>query len=83
MEITKNTFVSKIIDEYGDIAEVMQVMGIKKVGNLGFRKILTKLITVRIAAFVHRQPLDEFIDKLNRATFAKRKMDQTKTDKHV
>jgi len=74
MEITKNTIVYTILKEHGDIAEVMEMLGVKKVGNFSFRKLLTRIITVRIAAFVHRVPLDEFIEKLNRAVFAKDKM---------
>lgn len=76
MEITKKTYVSQILKEYGDIAEVMEMLGVKRVGSFGFRKFLTRFITVRTAAFVHRVPLEEFLEKLNRATFAKRKMDE-------
>lgn len=82
MEITKKTYVSAILKDYGDIAEVMQIMGIKKVGGFGFRKFLTRFITVRTAAFVHRQPLEEFLVKLNRATFAKTKMKQQEISKN-
>lgn len=77
MEITKKTFVSQILKEHGDIAEVMEMLGVKRVGSFGFRKFLTRFITVRIAAFVHRVPLDEFLEKLNRAIFAKQKMDKS------
>ena len=76
MEITKKTYVSAILKEYGDIAEVMEMFGVKRVGGFGFRKLITRLITVRTAAFVHRVPLDEFIAKLNKAIFAKGKMNK-------
>jgi hypothetical protein len=76
MEITKKTYVSQILKEYGDIAEVMEMLGVKRVGSYGFRRFLTRFITVRTAAFVHRVPLDEFIDKLNKAVFAKQKMSE-------
>lgn len=78
MEITKKTYVSQILREYGDIAEVMEMLGVKKVGSFGFRKFLTRFITVRTAAFVHRLPLEELINKLNKATFAKQKMNDEK-----
>lgn len=78
MEITKKTYVSEILKEYGDIADVMEMFGVKRVGGFGLRKFMTRLITVRTAAFVHRVPLDEFLDQLNKATFAKRKMDEEK-----
>jgi hypothetical protein len=81
MEITKKTYVSNIIKEYGDIADVMELLGVKRVGNFGIRKVLTHVITVRMAAFVHRVPLDDFIAKLNRAVFAKKKMNQEQLNK--
>jgi hypothetical protein len=81
MEITKKTYVSKILKEYGDIAEIMEMLGVKKVGNFSFRKFLTRFITVRIAAFVHRVPVDEFVEKLNKATFAKNKMNSETKNK--
>jgi hypothetical protein len=74
MKITKKTYVSSILKEYGDIAEVMEMLGIKRVGNYSFRKFLTRFISVRTAAFVHRVPLNELIEKLNKAVFAKNKI---------
>lgn len=76
MEITKKTYVSQILKEHGDIAEVMEMLGVKRVGNFSFRKFLTKFITVRTAALVHRVPLNEFIEKLNKAIFATHKMNK-------
>ncbi len=61
MEITKDTKVSDILREYGDIAEVMEVFGIKRVGGYSFRKFITKALTVERAAKIHRVPLDEFL----------------------
>jgi hypothetical protein len=74
MEITKKTYVAAILRKHGDIAEVMEMLGVKRVGNFSFRKFLTRFITVKTAAFVHRVPLEEFIDQLNKAIFAKQKM---------
>ena len=67
MEITPDTKVSDILDEYGDIADVMEVFGIKRVARFSFRKMLTKALTVEVAARVHRVPLDEFLETLNNA----------------
>jgi hypothetical protein len=67
MEINKDTRVSDILKEYGDIADVMEVFGVKRVGPYSIRRILTKIITVKHAAFVHRVPLDEFLQMLHRA----------------
>lgn len=67
MEITKNTRVSEILETYGDIADVMEVFGVKRVARYSFRRMLTKVLTVGVAAKVHRIPVDEFIDTLNKA----------------
>ena len=71
MKITAKTMVSEIIKEHGDIAEVMEIFGVKKVGGYGFRKYLTKIINVRVAAFVHRVPLNAFIRMLEKAIIQK------------
>ena len=67
MEITKDTRVSDILTEYGDIAEVMEVFGVKRVGRYSMRRMLTKALTVERAARVHRVPLDEFLEILRKA----------------
>lgn len=67
MEITKDTKVSAILQEYGDIADVMEVFGIKRVGRYSLRRMITKAITVENAARIHRVPLDEFMETLNKA----------------
>ena len=64
MEITKDTKVSDILSEYGDIAEVMEMFGIKRVSGYTVRKFLTKALTVERAAKIHRVPLDEFLTTL-------------------
>jgi len=67
MEITKDTKVSDILREYGDIAEVMELFGIKRVGGYSLRKYITKALTVERAAKVHRVPLDDFLETLRTA----------------
>ena len=67
MKITKNTMVSDILKEHGDIAEIMEIFGVKRVGSFGFRKFLTKFISVRTAAFVHNVPLNGFIRMVENA----------------
>ena len=67
MKITKKTLVSDILKEYGDIASVMEIFGIKRVGGFSIRKIITRVITVQMAAKIHRVPLDEFLKILNEA----------------
>ena len=70
MEITKDTRVSDILEEYGDIADV-KVFGVNRVGGYSLRRMLTKALTVEMAARVHRVPLDEFLDKLHQAVETK------------
>lgn len=67
MEITKDTRVSDILEEYGDIADVMEIFGVKRVARYSFRRMLTKALTVERAAKVHRVPLGEFLVKLQEA----------------
>jgi hypothetical protein len=67
MEITKDTKVSAILEEYGDIAEVMEVFGVKRVGRYSLRRFITKALTVETAARIHRVPLDEFLGILHEA----------------
>ena len=54
MEITKDTRVSDILKEHGDIADIMEIFGVKRVAGYSVRKMLTKVLTVEWAARVHR-----------------------------
>ena len=67
MDITKDTRISDILEEYFDIADVMEVFGIKRVSGYSVRRLLTRVLTVEWAANVHRVPLDEFLDPLRQA----------------
>ncbi len=67
MQITKDTYISEILEEHGDIADVMEIFGVKRVARYSFRRMLTKALTVERAAKVHRVPLDEFLGKLHQA----------------
>jgi len=61
MKSTEKTYVSEILKEYGDIAEIMEIFGIKRIGGFGLRKFIAKFITVKTAVFVHGVPLDKFL----------------------
>lgn len=67
LRITKDTRVSDILAAYGDIAEVMEVFGVKRAGGLAVRRILGRLLTVQRAAMVHRVPLQTFLPMVQRA----------------
>ena len=67
MQITKDTRVSEILEEFGDIADVMEVFGVKRVGKYSVRRLATKALTVEWAARIHKIPLDEFLDILRKA----------------
>ena len=75
--ITKDTKVSDILQEYGDIADVMEAFGVKRVGRYSVRRLLTKALTVEMAARVHRVPLDEFLDILNTAVAGQQTSEQS------
>ncbi len=67
MNITENTRVFDILQEYGDIAGVMAVFGIKPVGKYSIRRIITRFLSVKMAARIHKVPLTEFLEKLRAA----------------
>ncbi|MBU8914360.1 MAG: DUF1858 domain-containing protein [Spirochaetales bacterium] len=71
MEITENTIVFNILEKYGDIADVMETLGVKSVGKYSMRRVITRFLTVKRAAIVHKVPLDDFLDRLNTAVQAK------------
>ena len=72
MEITKDTIVFDILNEYGDIADVMEVLGVKRVGKYSIRRIITRFLTVKRAAKVHKVQLDTFLNMLNQAVKMKK-----------
>ncbi len=74
MKVTENTYVSDILKECGDIAEVMELFGIKRAGNLGFRKLITRFITVKRAAIIHRVPLEKFLPMVQAAVDKQKQM---------
>jgi len=67
MEINKDTRIADILNTYGDIAEVMEVFGIQRVGRYSVRALAAKALTVEWAARIHRVPLDEFLAILRKA----------------
>lgn len=73
MQITKDTRISEILLGYGDIAEVMEVFGVKRVGRYSMRTFLAKALTVEWAARIHRVPLNEFLEILHQAVARKEK----------
>ncbi|MCC6896874.1 MAG: DUF1858 domain-containing protein [Anaerolineae bacterium] len=71
METTKETKVSDILEKYGDIAEVMELFGIRRVGRYSLRVLIAKALTVEWAARIHRVPLDTFLKILQQAVESK------------
>jgi hypothetical protein len=66
-EIIKDTRVSDVLKEYGDIAEVMELLGVRRVARYSFRRMLRKAVTFEMAARVHRVPLGQFLEILHKA----------------
>ncbi len=81
MIITPKSKVSDILEEYGDIADVMEVFGVKRVARYSFRRMLTKALTVEMAARVHGVPLDEFMGALNQAIEMQPKSQELKNER--
>jgi acyl carrier protein phosphodiesterase len=71
MQITMDTRISDILLKYGDIAEVMEVFGVKRVGKYSLRMFLAKALNVEWAARIHKVPLDEFLEILHKAVAKK------------
>ncbi len=67
MQITKETRISDILLNYGDIAEVMEIFGVQRVGRYSLRMFLAKALNVEWAARIHKVPLDEFLEILHKA----------------
>ena len=72
MEITKDTRVSAIVEKYGDIADVMEIFGVKRVRQYSLRMLGARAVTVEWAARIHRVPLEKFLEILDDA-IAKKK----------
>jgi hypothetical protein len=82
MQITEETRVSDILAEYGDIADVMELFGVKRVGRYSFRRMLTKALTVKVAARVHRVPINEFLEILQEAVSSTRSPHEGSNEAH-
>ena len=67
MEITRETRVADILQEYGDIAGVMEVFGVKRVGRYSLRSLAARALTVEWATRIHRVPLNDFLEILKQA----------------
>lgn len=68
LKITKDTRVPEILETYGDIADVTEVFGVKRVAHYSLRMLAAKALTVEWAARIHRVPLDEFLGISQKAT---------------
>lgn len=59
--VTGKTRISEIVERYGDLTEVMGLLGLKAVGSVSLRRQLTKFLTVERAAGVQGVPLDRLL----------------------
>lgn len=67
MEINKDTRVYDILDKYGDVADVMETFGIKRVAPFSIRRVITKFLSVERAARIHKVPVDQMVEALRKA----------------
>lgn len=65
--ITKDPRIANILETYGDIADVMELFGVKRVARYSLRALAAKSLTIEWAARIHRVPLDEFLGILRQA----------------
>lgn len=68
MQITEDTKISDIFEEYGDISEAMMSLGMKGVDGNRLRRFLEKRLTVKWAARFHGVPIEKFLELLHTAT---------------
>lgn len=67
MNITKDTRISDILEEYGDIAEVMELFGVRRVGPFSVGVLTARALTVEWASRIHSVPLNELLAILKKA----------------
>ncbi|GEM_PF-562716 len=67
LQITPETKIGDVLHRYGDIAEVMESFGVKRVGRLSIRRLVAKVLTVRMAAKVHGLSTEEMVQTLQNA----------------
>lgn len=65
--VTPDTRIADVLRRYGDIADVMESLGVKRVGRFNVRRLIGKAITVRLAARVHRLGEAEMVSALQTA----------------
>lgn len=65
--VTPETKIAEVLSQYGDIADVMETFGVKRVGRYNVRRLLGKALTVRRAAFVHRLSVEDMVGTLQSA----------------
>ena len=67
LQVTAETRIGDVPARYGDIADVMESLGVKRVGRFDVRRLVGKILTVRWAAKAHGLPLDEMVRRLQTA----------------
>lgn len=65
--VTPETRISEVLQRYGDMADVMENFGVKRVGPYDVRRLIGRLLTVRRAATIHGLSVDEMVARLQAA----------------
>lgn len=65
--VTPDTKIGAVLSRYGDIAEVMESFGVKRVGRYNFRRLVGKVLRVRHAAKLHKLETSEMVRVLQEA----------------
>ncbi len=65
--VTADTKIGEVLSRYGDIAEVMESFGIKRVGRYNVRRLVGSVLRVRHAAKLHKLETSEMVRILQEA----------------
>lgn len=67
MKISETTTLTEIVEQYGEIPEVMKAFGIREAEDNPLRRKITMGIAVERAARIQGTRLSTFLEKLNEA----------------
>jgi len=65
--VTPELKIGVVLARYGDIAEVMETFGVKRVGRFDLRRFVGRWLSVRQAAKIHKRSTSEMVRILQTA----------------
>ena len=67
LDVRPDTRIIEVLDRYGDVADVMEAFGVRRVGPYSVRRLLGRFVTVERAARLHGVALDDMLGMLRTA----------------